>query len=63
MTLFCACLEPLLIKNVNKKPFLMVGERTNVMGSPKFSRLIKDNKLEEALDIARNQVEKWGKCY
>ena len=57
MTLFFSGLEPLLIKNVNKKPFLMVGERTNVMGSPKFSRLIKDNKLEEALDIARNQVE------
>ena len=41
----------------NKEAFLMVGERTNVMGSPKFSKLIKENKLEEALDIARNQVE------
>ncbi len=34
-----------------------VGERTNVAGSPKFLRLIKENKLEEALDIARQQVE------
>ena len=54
---FFSGLEPLQIKNVTKKPFLMVGERTNVMGSPKFSRLIKENKLEDALDIARNQVE------
>ena len=34
-----------------------VGERTNVAGSPRFLRLIKENKLEEALDIARQQVE------
>ena len=54
---FFSGLEPLYIKNIGKKPFLMVGERTNVMGSPKFSKLIKENKLEEALDIARNQVE------
>ena len=35
----------------------MVGERTNVMGSPKFARLIKEGNLNEALEIARNQVE------
>jgi len=50
-------LEPLFIKNVEKKPFLMIGERTNVMGSPKFSRLIKEGNLTDALEIARNQVE------
>ena len=35
----------------------MVGERTNVMGSPKFKRLIKEEKFEEALSVARQQVE------
>ncbi|CAM3971079.1 methionine synthase [Flavobacterium branchiophilum] len=37
--------------------FVNVGERTNVTGSRKFLRLIKEEKYEEALDIARNQVE------
>ena len=37
--------------------FQMVGERTNVTGSPKFSRLVKEEKFSEALDIARQQVE------
>ena len=54
---FYSGLEPLFIKNISKKPFLMVGERTNVMGSPKFARLIKEGNLNEALEIARNQVE------
>jgi len=54
---FYSGLEPLYIKNIEKKPFLMIGERTNVMGSPKFSRLIKEGNLAEALEIARNQVE------
>ncbi len=38
-------------------PFLNVGERTNVAGSRKFLRLIKEGNMEEALRIARNQVE------
>lgn len=38
-------------------PFTMVGERTNVMGSKKFARLIRDEKYEEAVEIAREQVE------
>ncbi|WP_315861433.1 methionine synthase [Stieleria tagensis] len=38
-------------------PFTMVGERTNVMGSKKFARLIRDEKFEEAVEIAREQVE------
>lgn len=37
--------------------FMMVGERTNVTGSKKFARLIKEEKYDEALDIARQQVE------
>ena len=36
----------------------MVGERANVTGSPKFKRLIKEDKFEEALGICRSQVEK-----
>ncbi len=37
--------------------YIMIGERTNVAGSPKFARLIKDGKYEEAVAIARQQVE------
>jgi len=37
--------------------FLMIGERTNVTGSRKFARLIKDGKFDEALAVAREQVE------
>ena len=35
----------------------MIGERTNVAGSPKFAKLIKEGKYEEAVAIARQQVE------
>jgi 5-methyltetrahydrofolate--homocysteine methyltransferase len=35
----------------------MIGERTNVAGSPKFAKLIKEGKFEEAVSIARQQVE------
>jgi len=37
--------------------FMMIGERTNVAGSPKFARLVKDGKFEEAVSVARQQVE------
>jgi 5-methyltetrahydrofolate--homocysteine methyltransferase len=37
--------------------YIMIGERTNVAGSPKFAKLIKENKYEEAVSIARQQVE------
>jgi 5-methyltetrahydrofolate--homocysteine methyltransferase len=37
--------------------YMMIGERTNVAGSPKFAKLIKENKYEEAVSIARQQVE------
>lgn len=48
-------LEPLTI--TPETNFVNVGERTNVTGSRKFLRLIKEENYEEALDIARNQVE------
>ena len=37
--------------------FMMIGERTNVAGSPKFAKLIKEGKYDEAVAIARQQVE------
>ena len=37
--------------------FIMIGERTNVAGSPKFAKLIKQGKYEEAVSVARQQVE------
>jgi 5-methyltetrahydrofolate--homocysteine methyltransferase len=37
--------------------FINVGERTNVTGSPKFARLVREGQLEAALDIARQQVD------
>ncbi len=50
-------LEPLNISAQGQRGFLMVGERTNVTGSPKFAGLIKDSKFEEGLTVARSQVE------
>jgi 5-methyltetrahydrofolate--homocysteine methyltransferase len=37
--------------------FIMIGERTNVAGSPKFARLIKEGHYDEAVSVARQQVE------
>jgi len=48
-------LEPLVL-NENSN-FINVGERTNVAGSRKFLRLIKEEKFDEALVIARHQVD------
>ncbi|CAZ94901.1 MULTISPECIES: methionine synthase [Zobellia] len=48
-------LEPLVI--TPESNFVNVGERTNVAGSKRFLRLIKERKFEEALDVARDQVE------
>jgi 5-methyltetrahydrofolate--homocysteine methyltransferase len=50
-----AGLEPLVIRPETN--FVNVGERTNVTGSKKFARLIRDNNYEEALSVARQQVE------
>lgn len=48
-------LEPLVI--TQESNFVNVGERTNVAGSRRFLRLIKEEKYDEALDIARHQVD------
>jgi 5-methyltetrahydrofolate--homocysteine methyltransferase len=48
-------LEPLTISKSSN--FVNIGERCNVAGSRKFARLISEGKYEEALSIARNQVE------
>lgn len=50
-------LEPLESATTGERSFLMVGERTNVTGSPKFAKLIKENDLAAALSVARQQVE------
>ena len=48
-------LEPLVVRPETN--FVNIGERTNVTGSAKFKRLIKDEEYEEALSIAREQVD------
>ena len=48
-------LEPLNV--TPEMNMVMVGERSNITGSPKFARLIREGNLEEALQIARQQVE------
>lgn len=48
-------LEPLVVRPETN--FLNVGERTNVTGSKKFARLVREGKYEEALSVARQQVE------
>src|SRR6476619_5937272 len=53
-----AGLEPLTIRPESN--FVNVGERTNVTGSKKFARLIRENKYEEALSVARQQAENCG---
>ncbi len=49
-------LEPLLVDKETRN-FTNVGERTNVAGSRKFARLIAEKKYDEALSVARNQIE------
>ena len=50
-------IEPFIYDDPQLKP-IMVGERTNVIGSRKFKRLIAEGKFEEAAEIARAQVKK-----
>ena len=50
-----AGLEPLTLRP--EIPFTLIGERTNVTGSPKFAKLILDGKLDEGIAVARQQVE------
>src|SRR5258706_8504867 len=48
-------LEPVVVRPDSN--FINIGERTNVTGSKKFARLVRENKYEEALSVARQQVE------
>ena len=48
-------LEPLVLRPESN--FTMIGERTNVTGSKKFARLILDGQFEQAVAVARDQVE------
>src|SRR5476651_88812 len=50
-----AGLEPLIVRP--EMNFVNIDERTNVTGSKKFARLIREDKYEEALSVARQQVE------
>lgn len=57
-------IEPLLrlsgtepYNHTKDKNFLMIGERTNVAGSPRFRKLVQEGKLEDALSVARQQVD------
>tara|TARA_B110000902_G_scaffold43823_3_gene48645 strand:+ start:27676 stop:30351 length:2676 start_codon:yes stop_codon:yes gene_type:complete len=54
-TLKLSGLEPLIV--TSESNFVNVGERTNVTGSRKFLRLIKEELFDEALSVAREQVE------
>ena len=49
-------LEPFHLKGIDA-PFLMIGERTNVTGSPRFRKLIEADDFEAALAVAKQQVE------
>ncbi|MDP4142916.1 MAG: methionine synthase [Bacillota bacterium] len=53
-TIYCG-LEP--VKANKENNFINIGERTNVAGSAKFARLIREKKYEEALTVAKDQVE------
>ncbi len=55
VTLLLSGLEPLVV--TDESNFVNIGERTNVTGSRKFLRLIKEENFDEALSIARDQVE------
>jgi 5-methyltetrahydrofolate--homocysteine methyltransferase len=48
-------IEPLVVRPESN--FLMIGERTNITGSRRFARLIKEGNFEQALAVARDQVE------
>ena len=54
--MWLAGLEPLLVDKATRN-FTNVGERTNVAGSRKFARLIAEKKYDEALGVARNQID------
>ena len=50
-------LEPFTVSGDKDSPFVIVGERTNVTGSPRFSKMIKKGDFEKALRVAQQQVD------
>ncbi len=54
-------LEPVIIDD--QSLFVNVGERTNVTGSARFRRLIKNNQMEDALSVARDQIENGAQVF
>lgn len=50
-------LEPLNISPKGESNLLFVGERTNVTGSPLFAKMVKEDRLNDAIEVARQQVE------
>ena len=54
-------LEPLIIRKESN--FINIGERTNVSGSIKFAKLIREHKYEEALSVARQQIENGAQIF
>lgn len=52
-----AGMEPMVSPVEKGSPFLLIGERTNVTGSPKFAQMIKEDRFQDALVVARQQVE------
>lgn len=52
-----AGLEPLVSPVDGTAPFLLIGERTNVTGSPKFAQMIREDRFSDALAVARSQVD------
>lgn len=49
-------LESMNLQSSGERSFIMVGERTNVTGSPAFAKLIRENRLGDAVEVARQQV-------
>ncbi len=54
---FCRVVYPVPLTIAKESLFVNVGERTNVTGSARFKRLIKEELYDEALSVAREQVE------
>ena len=50
-------LEAFNLNSQGERSFVMIGERTNVTGSPKFAKLIREEKIGEGVEVARQQVE------
>jgi 5-methyltetrahydrofolate--homocysteine methyltransferase len=49
-------LESFNLANAKETPFVMIGERTNVTGSPAFAKMVRENRMNDAVEVARQQV-------